>query len=196
VRRLREIARRMRLGLGIGIGRDTRGTTALEFALILPALLVFFVGGIELAIVLFVASSIEAAVFEVSRFGITGGATPGVSREQRVLEILEQRTYGLLDMDRVVIDTLVYENFANIGQPEPFTDVNGNGAWDEGEPFVDVNGNGVWDADMGAAGLGGPNDVVVYRVRYPWGIITPFVRGVMGDEVQHSSSVAVRNEPF
>ena len=29
-----------------------------------------------------------------------------------------------------------------------------------------------WDADMGAAGLGGPSDVVVYRLTYDWGIIT------------------------
>ena len=53
------------------------------------------------------------------------------------------------------MDTLVYESFADIGKPEPFTDQDGNGAYNAGEPFVDVNGNGQWDADMGEAGLGG-----------------------------------------
>ncbi|MCH8274325.1 MAG: hypothetical protein IH851_06010 [Armatimonadetes bacterium] len=28
---------------------------------------------------------------------------------------------------------------------EPFTDLNGNGVWDPGEPFVDMNGDGVWN---------------------------------------------------
>jgi Invasin, domain 3 len=37
--------------------------------------------------------------------------------------------------------------------PEPFTDANGNGAYDPGELFVDVNGNGVYDA-AGAAFVG------------------------------------------
>ncbi|NOY79555.1 MAG: hypothetical protein GXP31_00990, partial [Kiritimatiellaeota bacterium] len=31
--------------------------------------------------------------------------------------------------------------------PEPYTDQNGNGAYDSGEPFTDLNGNGSWDND-------------------------------------------------
>jgi hypothetical protein len=31
--------------------------------------------------------------------------------------------------------------------PEPFTDLNGDGQWSPGEPFADLNGNGVRDAD-------------------------------------------------
>ena len=52
---------------------------------------------------------------------------------------------------------------------------------------MDVNGNGQWDADMGEAGLGGPSDVVVYRLTYDWGIITPVMREVMGDSITHVS---------
>ncbi|MBL7047761.1 MAG: TonB-dependent receptor [Candidatus Marinimicrobia bacterium] len=50
-------------------------------------------------------------------------------------------------------------------QPEWFNDKNGNLQWDPGEPFDDENGNGVWDAgeplnsDLGADGqLGDPLD--------------------------------------
>jgi hypothetical protein len=186
----------VRSRFGLRLRHDCRGSTAIEFAFILPAFLLFFIGSFEVAIVLFVGSSIESAVFEASRFGITGGVAPGVSREDRVRAILEDKTYGLLDMELVEIDTLIYDSFADIGQPEPFTDENANGARDGGEPFVDVNGNAVWDPDMGVAGLGGPDAVVVYRVAYPWGIITAFMRGVLGEEIRHVSSVAVRNEPF
>ncbi len=178
-----------------GVLRCTRAATAVEFALILPLLLLFIVGTIETAIVLFIGSSIEAAVMEASRFGITGNE-PGVSRADRVLEIVAERTYGLLDMDQVHMDTLVYQSFADIGQPEPFTDGNGNHVYDAGESFVDVNGNGQWDPDMGAAGLGGPSDVVVYRLSYDWGIVTPLMREIMGETVTQVSSIAVRNEPF
>jgi Flp pilus assembly protein TadG len=175
---------------------DDGGVTAMEFAFVGPVLVFGMVGILEVAMVIFIGSSIEAAVIEASRFGITGGANPGVSRQERVLQIVGDRTYGLVDMDEVTIDTLVYESFADIGQPEPFTDLNANAVWDEGEPFTDVNGNGTWDADMGTVGLGGPSDVVVYRVRYAWGIITPMMRAVLGGERAMQSSVAVRNEPF
>ena len=175
--------------------RCTQGATAVEFAIILPLLLLFIVGSIEMAINLFIGSSIESAVMEASRYGITG-TEAGVSRADRVLEIVGAKTYGLLDMDKVKMDTLVYQSFADIGQPEPFVDQNGNKAYNAGEPFTDINGNAKWDADMGKAGLGGPSDVVVYRLTNDWGIITPVMREVMGESVKHVSSIAVRNEPF
>jgi Flp pilus assembly pilin Flp len=175
--------------------RDDAGVAALEFALIAPPFILLILGTIEVAVVIFIGSSIEAAVLQASRFGITNGLPPGMSREERVTEIVAEGTYGLVDMDTVEIETLIYESFEDIGQPEPFEDPNDNDAYDEGEPFTDVNGNGEWDADMGAAGLGGPDAVVVYTVTYDWGIITPVMRNLLGDSVRHVSSIAVKNEP-
>ena len=175
---------------------DRRGAVVLEFAVLSPLLFLFFIGGIEMAIVLFISSTIEAAVFEASRFGITGGTTTGETRQDRVLQIVGEKTYGLVDLDAVVIETLVYDTFSDIGEPEPWDDTIPNGAYDAGEDFTDVNGNGVWDADMGAAGLGGPSDVVVYSISYNWGMITPIMREVLGVSARRMSSVAVRNEPF
>ena len=145
---------------------------------------------------LFIGASIESAVLQASRYGITGGTVEGRTREERVLDVVEAKTYGLLDMDELEMETLVYESFADIGEPEPWDDANGNGAYDGGEDFTDVNGNGNWDADMGEAGLGGPNAVVVYRLTYDWGIITPFMQRLLGESIRHVSSVAVRNEPY
>jgi hypothetical protein len=183
------------MALLASLRRCRAGSSAVEFAIILPVLLLFIVGSIEMAIVLFIGSSIEAAVMEASRYGVTK-PEEGVSRGDQVLEIVESRTYGLLDMDRVDLDTLVYSEFDDIGKPEPFTDANGNGSYDAGEVYGDVNGNGQWDADMGKAGLGVGGDVVVYRLEYAWGVITPLMQRVLGESVTHVSSVAVRNEPF
>jgi hypothetical protein len=195
VGRFRILRRRFRILRTLGRNRD--GAVALEFAIVFPFLLLAFFGGIEMAIVLFISSTIEAAVFDASRYGITGGSDPGVTREDRVLEIVGDKTYGLVDMDKVSFETLVYDTFSDIGEPEPWEDiVTVNGAYDATEPFTDVNGNGVWDADMGAAGLGGPSDVVVYSISYSWGMITPIMRTVLGVSARRMSSVAVRNEPF
>ncbi|MCP4228101.1 MAG: hypothetical protein GY773_32535 [Actinomycetia bacterium] len=53
-----------------------------------------------------------------------------------------------------------------------------------------------WDDDMGAAGLGGPGDVVVYRLSYDWNIMIPLFEPIFGETVTLQANVAVRNEPF
>jgi Flp pilus assembly pilin Flp len=176
--------------------RDVGGTAAIEFAFILPLLLVAVIGCLEIAILLFLTASIETAVGQASRFGSTGGNGSGISREERVFRMISEHTYGLIDVSKMTLDTLVYPDFADIGQPEPYTDANDNGLYDAGERYIDVNGNEQWDVDMGRAGLGGPSDVVVYRVRYTWGLLTPFVQRLMGAEITQTASAAMRNEPF
>lgn len=175
--------------------RDREGSLAMEFAFAAPVVILALTGTLELLIVLFVGSTLESAVLDASRYGITGGANPGVTREQQVRDIIEDRTLGLVDMDKAQIDTLVYPNFNSVGEPEPYTDSNGNGTHEPGEPFTDINGNGQWDADMGAVGLGGPGDVVVYRVTYEWGMLTPLLAPIIGP-ITHTASVVVRNEPY
>src|SRR5690606_14220028 len=153
--------------------REEDGSEAIEFALIFPGFLLILVGAIEFAIVTFIGAILESAMADASRFGITGATPPGVTREEYVRQIVADRTYGLVDLAEAVLETLVYPSFGDIGKPEPFVDENGNGTYDSGESFTDVNGNSQWDPDMGAAGLGGPVEVVLYRITYTWGMLTP-----------------------
>jgi Flp pilus assembly protein TadG len=177
------------------LARDRSGAAAVEFALVAPALILLVVGSFEVAIMLFVGGTVESAVLAASRFGITGFEDEGVSREDRIREIIAERTLGFVDMDEAEISTLVYSDFEDIGEPEPFTDGNGNGQHDPGEAFNDVNGNGQWDDDMGTAGLGGPGDIVLYDVEYEVGAVTRLLEPLLG-RIVHHAAVAVRNEPF
>jgi hypothetical protein len=179
----------------VRLAQDCRGAAALQFALLAPALVLLVVGSFEVAITLFVAGTMESAVLAASRYGVTGFTEDGVSREQRIRDIILDRTLGFVDMDETEIRTLVYRSFDQIGAPEPFTDENANGQHDSGEPFNDVNGNGSWDDDMGAAGLGGPGDIVLYEVEYETGALTELFRPIFG-RIVHHAAVAVRNEPF
>lgn len=174
---------------------NTRGASTLEFGILAVPFTMLIVGFFEIAIIGFLSAAMEGAALEASRFGTTGGQPEGVSRSEQVRSIIVERTLGLLNPQKLEIDTLVYDSFGDIGEPEPFTDNNGNGSYDDGEPYSDVNGNGQWDDDMGAAGLGGPDAVVVYHVTYPWPAMTPLMRPMIG-EVTLSASVPVRNEPF
>jgi len=180
---------------GRGIGRDQDGTTAVEFALVSPAILVTIVGIFELAVIAFIGSLLESAVLEASRYGVTGYTQGGITREERIADIVNEWSMGLIRLEDVTITTLVYENFSEVGQPESYSDEDGNGQYDAGEAFVDVNGNGVWDEDLGEVGLGGPNDIVLYKVTYSWGLLTGFLETLVGP-IEFTSSVAVRNEPY
>jgi Flp pilus assembly protein TadG len=175
------------------------GASAIEFALVAMPLILTIVGIIEVALILFVDVLMEGAVRDAARFGITGYAPAGTDRATQIREIVRKRTVGLIDMSKVRIETLVYQNFSDIGKPEPFTDqAPFNGRYDAGEPFVDINGNGKWDADMGAAGVGGPGAVVVYRISYDWHVLTGLMQPLMGyaGVIHLTVSTAVRNEPF
>jgi hypothetical protein len=101
-------------------------------------------------------------------------------------------------MTSAVVETKIYPSFNDVGKPEPFTDTNSNGQYDAGEPYTDINGNGQWDADMGKAGVGGPSDIVLYKITSDWNLLTPLMVPLMGSggKMTLSASVAVRNEPF
>lgn len=172
------------------------GQTIVEFALVAPALIGLLCGVMEFSGMLFAQTLLEGGARQASRFGITGSAAGDVSREEQILQIIDENAYGIIETRDVLIETLVYENFSDVGQGEPFTDANGNGAFDDGEEFDDVNGNGSRDEDMGVAGLGGPGDVVVYRLTYDWPLMIPIFKPFFGETIKLDANVAVRNEPF
>ena len=184
----------LRLARRALVGDD--GKAIVEFALVAPIFLGITLSIFEFSGIMFVQTLLEGGAREASRYGLTGQQPEGVSRDDMILQIVSENSFGIIDIDELEMTTLVYESFDEVGQPEPFTDDNGNDAYDEGEPYVDSNGNGSWDDDMGAAGLGGPGEVVVYEMSYDWPIMIPLFQPFFGDHVTLQANIAVRNEPF
>jgi hypothetical protein len=184
----------LRLARRALVGDD--GKAIVEFALVAPIFLGITLSILEFSGIMFVQTLLEGGAREASRYGLTGQQPEGVSRDDMILQIVSENSFGIIDIDELEMTTLVYESFDEVGQPEPFTDDNGNDAYDEGEPYVDSNGNGSWDDDMGAAGLGGPGEVVVYEMSYDWPIMIPLFQPFFGDHVTLQANIAVRNEPF
>ena len=91
--------------------------------------------------------------------------------------------------------TLIYDSFADVGKPEPYDDENENGEYDEGEDYLDVNENGEWDEDLGEAGSGTRNEIVLYRLTYPAQSFTGLY-SFADRKVNLTAAVVVRNEPF
>jgi Flp pilus assembly protein TadG len=181
------------------LARDRDGSAALEFAYAFPIIVMVVVGLLELMMIMFVSALMEGGLRDASRFAITGAMPAGMSREQAIVNIVNDRTLGLLDLTTDDVSLRVYEAFAQVGMPEPLTfDANGNGSFDPGDTYTDVNGNGQWDADMAAAGAGGSGDVVVYNLAVDWPLLTPMLAPFIGQNglIRLGASIAVRNEPY
>lgn len=174
------------------------GATALEFAFAFPVLIMLVVGMIEVAMIMFVSVSVEGGLREAARYGITGQEPATGTREEQILAIIERHTYGLVTVGAENVAMKSYDSFDDVGQPEPWTDINVDGEYTVGEPYDDLNCNLQWDADRGTAGVGEAEDVVLYTVDYDWGLMTPVVGHLVGDggTLHMSASIVVRNEPY
>lgn len=181
------------------LARDCSGATMLEFALVAPFAILVIMAVIELSMIMLAQNIMESSTYVASRQGKTGYVAAGQTREQTILNVLHARAGSLLDISKINITTTTYNNFDNIGQPEPFVDANDNGVRDDGENYTDLNENGQYDQDQGVEGAGAAGEVVVYLVSYPWPIFTPVIASLMGVQngtITLSSRAIVKNEPF
>lgn len=180
--------------------RDPTGSAALEFAYALPIIATAVVGLLELSMIMFVSALMEGGLRDASRFAITGAMPAGISREQAIVNIVNDRTLGLLDLTAADVSLRVYQSFDQVGQPEPLTyDANGDGRYDPGDSYVDVNANGQWDEDMAEVGSAGDSgDIVVYDLAVDWPLLTPLLAPFIGQNglIKLGASIAVRNEPY
>ena len=134
------------------LARETSGTPLISFALLGPVFLLFIFAFFEYAMFLFMSASLESAVREASRDGVTGSATEGGSRTDRILQIIEEQTLGMMDSGSATVRVQVFPSFADIG------------------------GGG------GVDGPGDSGDVVLYEIEYPWTVLStlmsPFFSGL------------------
>lgn len=170
---------------------------AIEFAMVLPLLCVLTFGVIEMGMIMATLTTLEGGLKEASRYGITGQSPNDQTRIERIREILDYHTLNLVDLDEAEFTVKTYPSFSGVGQPEPYSDSDGDGAYTEGETFTDINQDGVWSADQGSAGAGMGGEVVSYTVTVPYHIMTPFAGELIADDgiLPLAATIVVRNEP-
>lgn len=176
---------------------DDRGVAAIEFAMVLPLLCLLTFGVIEMGMIMGTLTTLEGGLKEASRYGITGQTPDDETRIEKIRAILEDHTLGLVDLSEAEFAVKTYPSFSGVGQPEPYTDLNGNGVYDAGESYSDINQDGSWSADQGAGGAGMGGEVVSYTVTVPWNIMTPFAGELMAADgvLPLKATIVVRNEP-
>ncbi len=180
--------------LPFNLRRDIRGVTLVEFALILPVMLMVMMGFWELCYRYSVQSALTGAVQDAGRLAALEGATPErlASYDKQVVAAVRVLAPDL----KWQATRKSYRTFSEIS-PEPYSDTNKNNRRDPGECFSDVNGNGAWDADPGKAGQGGARDTTVYTMTITYSQMMPvsWLFGVSPTQ-EVSARTIVKNQPY
>lgn len=175
------------------LNRNMRGATAVEFALIMPVLLMLVLGSFELGLAQYLRSVLEGAMQQAGR---NSSLQSGAASQSQIDAYVRAQVQSVFPGATVEFVRSNYSTFSDVSAPEDFTDSNANGHYDSGECFVDVNDNRRWDADRAKSGLGGANDVVLYTATVTYSSTLP-VAGLGLSPVQRlTSSTTLRNQPF
>jgi Flp pilus assembly protein TadG len=129
-----------------------RGATATEMALITPMFFLLLMGITELSFIEAAQQLLENAAYNTSRLAKTGYNTNGKTQAQTVSQVLtnELQSFGSWFDTTKVMMTSVSYN-----------------------TFASI-GTG------GTAGLGNPDQIVVYTITYPWKLLTPMIGNLIG----------------
>ena len=187
------------------LGRDQRGATIVEFAVIAMPMCVLLMGGLELGYNSYVRSTLQGALHDAARVAAVENpilATEGDTVEEQVANMIKETVAHVAPNAVVDVEQKSYFEFSSIGEPEKLmTDNNGNGKYDASDEdcFEDANGNGTFDPDSGKSGTnGGADDVVLYTAKVSAPRILPLDRLVPGvsEKVEYTLRAAVRNQPY
>jgi hypothetical protein len=173
---------------------DTRGSAAVEFAMIAPVLLVGILGIFDLGYNMYTATLLKGAIHKAARDSTVEGAVKTTADlDKRVTRIV----HDIAPKAKLTFSRKAYTSYSVIGKAEDFTDINGNQTCDAGEPYEDINANKQWDEDRGVSGLGGARDAVLYEVHVTYPRAFPLYR-LVGANPKSSlkARTILRNQPY
>jgi Flp pilus assembly protein TadG len=185
----------LRLASGLRrIPADRAGAALVEFALIIPVVLMLLLGTMEFGLNVYMRAVLEGAMQQAGR---NSGLQSSQSDQSAIDTFVRDRVQAILPSATVTFARQNYQTFSNVNKPEDFTDSNGNGVHDSTECFQDANGNGTWDADLGRTGIGGANDVVEYSATVSYASFIPGAASLhLSPTTTIKATTMLRNQPF
>lgn len=149
--------------------RCRRGASAVEHAILLPVFFLLVMLVIETSWQITVAAGLDQGARRGTRWVSLGIAAPeGMTRQERMAEIVLAATGLPLDAARLTITPMAFPNHSALAVP-----------------------------GAGVPGLGGPDQVVRYVVEYRSSLLVPMVQRLLAlDLLTYRSVFVVQNEPF
>lgn len=175
--------------------RDEAGATIVEFALILPALMVLLFGLMDFALNMYTAQMLQGAIQDAARDStIEGASANDAAIDANVTKAVNAVAPGVA----ATFARKSYREFTGVNRPEDYSDLNGNDTCDAGEPFEDDNFNGSWDLDPGGSGFGGARDATLYTVTVNYRRAFPIYALIPGqtDNMTLVAKTVLRNQPY
>lgn len=161
--------------------RSQNGNVAVEFGMLAIPFFILIYAVIETCVVYFATSNLDSAVAGAGRLIRIGAVQAGGMTEEEFKDEVCSRLHVISNCSSTLkIDVRNFSNFGGITFP----------------PLVDENGNIVEDTVFQPGGAG---DIVLVRVYYSWGVLSPSLIGLSnldGGGRLVAASVAFRNEPF
>jgi Flp pilus assembly protein TadG len=160
--------------------RREDGTAAIEFALLAAPFLALMFAILETGLVFFAGQTLETVAADSARLILTGQSQ--AMNQSTFNTTVCSKVVAMFDCSQLMLDVKTYTNFSGADTSLP----------------VDANGN------VQSGGFtfqqGGPGDIVVMRLMYPW----PVWMSLLGFSLSNMSgskrllmaTVAFRNEPF
>lgn len=183
------------------LGQDRRGATVIEFAIILPTMMVLIMGLSDMLFQQYAQAILSGAVQKAGRDSTLQGADTSTV-DTKVLSLMS----SLLKTSSPSCPAstaaswcskrYAYDTFTEVA-PEPFTDTDGDTICNHGEPFSDVNANGSWDANPGSTGQGGANSVALYSMTMTYQRLFP-VANLLGwsSTATITATTLLKNQPY
>ncbi|MDT8758045.1 pilus assembly protein [Sphingomonas psychrotolerans] len=177
---------------------DSRGSAAVEFAIVAPVMALLLLGGLDIGHTLYMRATLQGALQKAARDStLESGAAQ--TRQEALDRKITDQAKALANNAEVKITRRYYRTFekAAAAAAEIWTDVNSNGRCDAGEPYQDANQNGKWDADGGNGGQGGAKDATLYTVTVSYPRMFPLNNFIGGsDRTEVKASTVLRNQPY
>lgn len=160
--------------------RNSRASTAVEFALVAPVFFGLLFAIIEIALLFFAGQVLETGVQDSARLILTGQAQNASYSKAQFKSDLCNRVSILFNCNGLYIDVSSYSSFNNVSITSPIVNQN----------FVDTT-----QYSPGNAG-----DIVVVRAFYQWPLyVTGLglnIANLSGRKRLLTSTAAFRNEPY
>ncbi len=181
-------------GLWRRLRRNDQGNAIVEFALTAPLFLLILMGIFDFTWQIYAKNTLQGVVNNSAR----AATLEGNALNQTVLDNrVRDQVQNVFPQGTVTFNRKAYDSYSEVGDPEAFTDQNGNGQYDSGECFEDVNGNGNWDSDRGQTGNGGAEDVVVYTATVRVARVLPVWKMLgQSQQVSLAATTVLRNQPY
>jgi Flp pilus assembly pilin Flp len=175
--------------------RSQRGAAVLEFALVLPLVLIMILGTIDVGLETMLDGALDRGASAASRVGVTVAVPPGTNRDDLIYAtVWDQVGQFVQNKSQLTVSTMTYPTFSNIGQPEPCNDDSYKNTGTCTGSYSDINANGHWDADMGASGAGGYGAIVRYQIKISGTTFTGILKLLGISMYNFQRTIVVQNE--